>query len=298
MTLPVPVLEIGGTHVTAALVDPVAWTVVAGSVTRRHLDAGAPADALLADLVAAAASLAAPEDVTWGVAVPDPFDYDRGIALFEGVGKFDSLNGVDVRAALLAGIPARPAGIAFLNDADAYALGEWTHGAGSGSTRCAVVTLGTGVGSGWIADGRIVDPGLPPGGRIHRLTVDGVPLEDVMSRRAVRRRYAGVTGDRVADVRDIADRARAGEPAARETLARALGALGRVVGPCVTRFHADVLVVGGSMSASWDLFAPWFTAGLADAAAGLPPVRVAAHPQDAPLLGAAAHTLGRQPSGR
>lgn len=289
-TAPVPVLEVGGTHVTAALVDPVRWTVVTGSRSRRHLDAQAPADVLLADLLAAAASLDVAPGARWGVAMPDPFDYDRGIALFTGVGKFDSLRGVDVRAALLDGIAARPADVVFLNDADAYALGEWTHGAGSGSARCAVVTLGTGVGSGWIADGHVVDPGVPPGGRIHRLTVDGVPLEDVMSRRAVRRAYAAATGDHMADVREIADRAWAGETAARETLARALTALGRAVGPCVTRFRADVLVVGGSMSASWDLFAPWFAAG---AGSGLPPVRVAAHPDDAPVLGAAAHARGR-----
>ena len=64
-------------------------------------------------------------------------------------------------------------------------------------------------------------------------------------------------------------------------------ALGGVVGRCLADFDADVLIVGGSMSASWDVFGPPFTAGAA--ATGLPPVRVAADPDGSPLVGAALH---------
>ena len=46
---------------------------------------------MLAAFVGAASTLDAPGAARWGVAMPDPFDYPRGIALFENVGKFDSL---------------------------------------------------------------------------------------------------------------------------------------------------------------------------------------------------------------
>jgi glucokinase len=287
MTAPVPVLEIGGTHVTAALIDPSRWQVVEGTESRLHLDGRGTAHDLIAQFAGAAATLAVDGTRCWGVAVPDPFDYQRGIALFEGVGKFESLYGVDIRAALFSDARA----VAFVNDADAFALGEWVNGAGSGFGRCAAITLGTGVGSGWVVDGKIVDPGFPPGGRIHRLGLDGVPLEDVMSRRAIRRAYAGLTADAEADVREIAERARDGEQAARDVLRRALDCLGRVAGPCLARFAPDVLVVGGSMAASWDLFGPWFHAGLAGTGADAPPIRLARDAQ-APLLGAAACAVG------
>lgn len=44
---PVPVLDIGGTHVTAALVDPTASRPVPSPVIRRPLRAHADADAVL-----------------------------------------------------------------------------------------------------------------------------------------------------------------------------------------------------------------------------------------------------------
>jgi glucokinase len=280
-----PVLEIGGTHVTAARVDTTTWRVV-GEVSRVDLHPDGPREHLLDRFAAAARTVDAPSGATWGVAIPDPFDYRRGVGLFEGVGKFEALYGVDLNVALRDRIGAAPV---FVNDADAFTLGEWAVGAASGSARCVGLTLGSGVGSGWLVDGAVVStgPGVPPNGRIHRLTVLGRPLEDVMSRRAIRAAYAReVGGD--ADVREIAELARAGRPAAVSVLRPALSALGQVLGPALRDFDADVLVVGGSMAASWDLFEPWLRAGWP---AVWPEIRRAAHPETSPLVGAARNAL-------
>ena len=258
------------------------WHVA--DVTRLSLDADGSSAQLLERFVAAAAAANAPRGVTWGVAMPDPFDYERGVGMFEGVGKFAALRGGDVGAALRSRLGAE---VTFLNDADAFTLGEWVAGAAQGARRCAGLTLGTGIGSGWLIDGRVVDPGTPPGGRMHRMNVGGQPLEDVVSRRAIRRDYALAGGDPAADVREIADSARAGAQPARRVLDAALASLGRVVGRCVAGFRPDVLVVGGSMSASWDLFAPAFRAGALGNA--LPPIKVTARADDAALVGAALH---------
>jgi glucokinase len=279
----IPVLEIGGTHVSAALVDPADWQVT--SSTRLTLDADASLDALLARFAAAAAAVRAPARSGWGVAIPDPFDYERGIGQFEGVGKFAALRGVDVGAALRSRLDASR--LAFVNDADAFVLGEWVAGAAAGVHRCAGLTLGTGIGTGWLVGGEIVDPGWPPGGRLHRVTLGGRPLEDTVSRRAIRRGYAVAGGGTDVDVRQICELARAGEPRARRVLDEAFVPLGRVMGECLSGFRADVLVVGGSMAASWDVLAPAFRAGAQGA--GLPEIRLAARGDDAGLLGAALH---------
>ena len=284
-------LEIGGSHVSAAVVDASTGTLV-GAVHRRDLDGAAPAADILDALVAAAALLSVPDTATWGVAMPDPFDYARGVGLFTGVGKFESLHGLDLRAVLSARLPGGGQAIHFLNDADAFALGEWAHGAGAGHRRCVGLTLGTGVGSGWIVDGRITSsgPGLPPDGRAHRLRIGGAPLEETVSSRAIRRAYRAATGAAGCDVRTIAARARDGEPAARAVLRHAMRSLGGALGPCVRDFAADVVVIGGSMSASWDLFEPWFRSG---SPADAPPIRPADDPEHAALLGAARFALGQ-----
>ena len=285
----VPVLEVGGTHVTAAIVDAATWTVATAG-PRVDIDSHGTADELVAGFASAADGLPVPAAARWAVAMPDPFDYEHGIGRFHGVGKFDALDGVDVRAALCAQLPGQPGGVTFLNDADAFTLGEWAAGAGAGTSRCVGMTLGTGVGTGWVDRGRVVDPGVPLGGRAHRLDVDGGPLEDTMSRRAIRRAYAAASGDAAVDVREIAERARAGDEVAEGVLAHALEAAGRALAPPIRRFGADVLVVGGSMAGSWPLFVPWFVDGCGPGP--FPAIRVAEHPDTAGLVGAARHISG------
>ncbi len=116
---PVPVLDIGGSHVTAALVDLTAGEVVPGSSRRCALRPSGSASEIIDTIAACARAVSAGRDQSWGVAIPGPFDYRRGIGLFTGVGKFDSLRGVDVGAALARALTGNPARIRFLNDAHA-----------------------------------------------------------------------------------------------------------------------------------------------------------------------------------
>ncbi|MEV0112488.1 ROK family protein [Streptomyces sp. NPDC050844] len=276
------VLEIGGTHVTAAVVEPDGARV--NRRAGRPLDPRGSAEDILGAVVRCAGELRAPAGLVWGVAVPGPFDHEKGIARFRGVGKFDDLYGIDVRSVLLDGVWPRPADVVFLNDAHAFLLGEWRAGAARGERRCAGITLGTGVGSAFIVDGEIRrdGPGVPPQGRVDLLKWAGVPLEDTVSRRAVLARY----GDPDADVRDVAARARDGDRRARRVLDEALTALGAVLAPCLRDFRASALVVGGSMAQSWDLVRPSLRSGLGDT-----PVRVRRGllGGDAALVGAAGY---------
>jgi glucokinase len=293
----IPALEVGGSHVTAAVVDLSAGRVLKPTRRRRPLESDASATDVVRTLVEAAAPVvtAADRNATLGVAVPGPFDYARGIGRFKGVAKFESLIGLDVGAALRAGLDGTVARIAFLNDADAFALGEWAWGAAAGHRRVAGVTLGTGVGSGFLDEGRVVASGplVPPDGSVHLLTVDGLALEEVVSRRALRRRARLAIEELPADadVLDIAILARAGDRRARHVFDDAFAVLGSALAPWLARFEASVLVVGGSMAGSWDLVRPPLVMGLRrvdPALAGLA-VRRAAHPEDSALIGAAVH---------
>lgn len=127
--------------------------------------------------------------------------------------------------------------------------------------------------------------------------IDGRPLEDTVSRRAILTRY----GDPAADVSDIAGGARAGEERARRVLDDAFTTPGVALGPRMVGFGATALVVGGSTARSWDLVALAVSAGLAaggwtpddpGAHADPPPpgvraIRPAGSAEDAALVGAA-----------
>jgi glucokinase len=119
--------------------------------------------------------------------------------------------------------------------------------------------------------------------------VDGAALEETMSRRALRRAYAASTGGTEADVLEITERARDGEGAAISVLRYGFAGLGQAMGPAMQAFRADVIVIGGSMSASWELYEPWFREGMDWP--DHPPILVARDPEHAAMIGAARHTL-------
>lgn len=290
----VPVMEIGGTHVTTALV------ATAGSiplvVERHRLDVRADdsADELVAVFATAAARLRVRESTNWGIAVPGPFDYEAGIGRFIDVSKFQSLNGFNLKQALMDALGPHPIDVGFLNDADAFGLGECAAGAGRHHERVVCLTLGTGVGSAFIAHGRFVNSGasVPVDGSAHLLSVDGGPLEDTVSRRAICARYHAYTGEWV-DVHVIAQRGRLGDRVALAVLDNAMRALGQVIGPWVIDFGATAVVVGGSISRSWDLLERPLRVGLkmVDPSLARLEVKAAEIPDEAPLIGAAAFVL-------
>jgi glucokinase len=292
-------MEVGGSHVTCGAVDPVDGRLLPGTRHRAELDPHASAPVLLDILGATARQVAQAGGrlaARWGVAVPGPFDYARGIAAYHDVGKFAALAGVDVGAELAARIGCSPTDLRFLNDASAFGLGAWhrsaAHPPGARARRMVAITLGTGVGSAFLADGVVVedDPRVPPEGRADLLTIDGRPLEETASTRAIAGRYASLTGVRPSGLRELASRA-ARDATARDVITSAMRKLGTALAPWLAAFTADVLVVGGAITTAWDLIGPPLLAGLTDrcpALAGLP-VTVDPDTEYTALLGAALH---------
>jgi glucokinase len=276
-------LDIGGTHVSAGRIELRSASVdPAGRVRIRFSPAGDRAE-LVGAILRAARSISGPDVLRWGVAVPGPFDYAMGVSRMAH--KLEALRGVDLRSELSAavGLPVSSAA-RFLNDADAFLLGEWWAGAARGHRRAVGITLGTGLGSGFVAGGRLVHGGpcVPDGGELHRLRFRGAPVEETISRGAVLERYAedGV------DVDEIAGRARAGEPRARRVFDDLGDALAEFLVPSLRAFEPTCLVVGGSIARSFDLLEARLRAGLEDVES-LRMVTAAERLDDAPLLGAA-----------
>ena len=85
-----------------------------------------------------------------GLGVTGPVDIDKGIV--ENPHTLPGWPPTDVASPLRErfGVP-----VVVENDANAAALGEWWRGAGRGSRRLATITIGTGIGAGFLVDGRV-----------------------------------------------------------------------------------------------------------------------------------------------
>ncbi len=249
--------DVGGSHASAALADPA--TLELRSTHSRPLDSSAPAAAVLDDLAAVGREAIAGERAAAvlgiGMAMPGPFDYEQGISYMRGLTKYDQLYGVSFRQEMAARFPGvLPEAVRFVNDARASLLGEIHRGAAVGARRVIGLTLGTGIGSAFAVEGRIVDsaPGLPPGGYIYCLPWGEGTIEDVISSRGLQRRYRHATGETV-DVHEIAARA-ARDPVAQKVMQDFGHALGEVLLPLAESFAPDVIVLGGAIARSAFLF--------------------------------------------
>jgi glucokinase len=269
-------LELGGSHVSGAAVDLERGRV--DVVCRLPLNPNGTRSELLDPILDAARSITA--GVTRvGVAVPGPFDYAGGICTIRGVGKLEGLFGVDLRRELSRVLPRTDGPrIWFLNDAEAFLLGEAYAGAARGHARAVGITLGTGLGSAFLADGEIVreGPGIPPQGNLHLLRFRGGPVEDVLSGRGIRARFDGRTS--VEQIAWLADR---GDPRATEAFAAFGSDLAEFLEPTCRDFRASSIVVGGSIARAWPHFGPMLSRSLSSM------VAVAERLDQAALLGAA-----------
>lgn len=163
------------------------------------------------------------------------------------------------------------------NDADAAALGEYWKGAGRGAHRLYAVTVGTGVGTALIVEGQIyrgVDGSHPEGG--HQLIdpngpecycgyrgcweslVSGTAISSAAQSVEINRRLVELAGgdpERI-DAHFVAQAARAGDPTAVRIMQKAARDFSLGIVNIISLFVPDVIVLGGGVMKSADLFLP------------------------------------------
>ncbi len=279
------VADVGGSHVTAAVIEIGDERRILARESAEIQPQG-NAGQILGSLAVAMRAVA-PDAPRWTIALPGPFDYQRGIGTFEGVAKFSALAGVNMRTSLGCLLGVAETDLRFVNDAIAYGIGEWSLSKRR-PARFVCVTLGTGIGSAFLDQGKPVEsgPDVPSCGWVHLLALRGAPLEDTVSTRAIQRRYEREGGERCS-VQQIAERARAGEPRANAVLEFAMSGLGTALAPWIARFDASEIVVGGSMARSWDVFGAALAGAVVAGVGESVTVRPTRLFDDAPLIGAA-----------
>ena len=157
-------VDIGGTHITAALVNVASGVVLEHTVVRHTVDpedaAGEIINAWAAVIKQVTAFSKESKQLLIGIAMPGPFDYEKGISLIKEQKKFRSLFGLNVKKMLAAKLGMEAAQIHFLNDACSFLCGELLGGAVKGEKMAIGITLGTGLGSALYFDESCADAAL------------------------------------------------------------------------------------------------------------------------------------------
>ena len=246
------VYDVGGSHISAAVCRRQGYQL--GTVVRANLPEEEMSEVFV-DVLHSLGVKAREGVVVDGAefAMPGPFDYEKGISWMKH--KMPYLYGVNVSEVLAPRFGWKPEQVRFLNDAAAYLLGEVGAGAARGVKRVVCFTLGTGVGSGFAVDGRVVTDGkgVPPGGEIWNMPYEGGIVEDKISTRAIKAAYTERKGqDR--EVASIAHYAIGGDPDAAAVFQEFGKTLGIAIKRLLEDFAPDVVVLGGGISRSAPLF--------------------------------------------
>lgn len=257
--------DIGGSHISAAVVDLSTGQLLPETLFRKSYEHQQSADDLLhawAVVLRQSLDAAGTECQGMGIAMPGPFDYQHGISKMKH--KFPHLFNYDVRAALSERLGTGSMPIRFLNDATSFAVGEAWVGAGKSVPRVVVVTLGTGFGSAFLQDGIPIvhSEEVPKEGCMWHLPFKEGIADDYFSTRWLVAAYEAASGLRLPGVQQMVERAE-NDPYVQAIFEEFGSNLARCLEAPLRRFRADQLIMGGNIAHAWPLFQPSFERGLA-----------------------------------
>lgn len=277
-------VDVGGSHLCSAVIDLDRKEIVSDPFLTK-MDHCSPKEEILEcfkeNLLGTMENFGKEVDQV-GLAIPGPFDYANGISHMEH--KFAALNGLDLTAALQDKLGNHFIEFRYVNDASGFALGECFGGSGKGRHRVLALTLGTGVGSGFVVDGVLDESSdlVPPGGEVWNLPFDGTIVDACFSTRWFVGRYQELTGKTVPGAREVAD-VWESDPAAQQLFREFGERLAKFSSPLLTRFGADTLILGGNISRNFKYYSGPLLAGLPEGVE----VRTSALLDKAAMIGAA-----------
>ncbi|QGQ97702.1 ROK family protein [Paenibacillus psychroresistens] len=203
-----------------------------------------------------------------GYAFPGPFDYEQGISYIQGLNKFESLFGKRFGDQLLEAMRSNSSLASrlksdfmprFANDAALFAIGEAHYGQAAAYRRVVCLTLGTGIGSSFIEAGRLIKhrDDVPDNGWVYPLPYRSSIVDDYISRRGLLLLAREMGIDLLGrDVKQLAEGAIRGD----EALNMLFDSFGRCIAEALAAalkiFNPDIVVLGGQISKSGELFVP------------------------------------------
>lgn len=243
-------VDVGGSHITAGIVDLSTRQVLRKSLLREHVNSKANADEIInawSNTINKLFSTYPGCEKRIGIAMPGPFNYEEGICLIKGVDKFESLYGLNIKKILATKVETEEDAILMMNDASCFLKGEVFNGAVAGCNNVAGITLGTGLGSARFHDEKFYE------GVLYCLPYKDGVAEDYLSTRWFLKEYKALTGDTVKGVKELC--LKISESNVIASLFDEFGKnLGNILSEYAQMYSCETIVIGGNIINTWNLF--------------------------------------------
>jgi glucokinase len=254
-------VDLGGTNLRAAAISR------DGKMLNRisRSTPGSGRNAVITGMVTAIetlqASLSSQTLVGVGVGVPGFILMDQGIiAVAPNLPEFENYPVRDDIESRL-GAP-----VILENDANAAALGEKWMGAGRDTDNLILLTLGTGIGGGIIIDGDVLRGRLGMAAELGHITISPNGYPCGCGNRGCVEKYASATAVSAMarllnlgpdlSAEEVYQLAKGGNERAQAIFETVGASLGTLLATLITIFDFPLYLLGGGMTAAWDLFEP------------------------------------------
>lgn len=248
-------VDIGGSHITSMHIGDVDCGELVGSAINTVVRlAGNSREAVLQAWIKnieECIGQSSEFDGQLAIAMPGPCDYSNGTILPHPNGKFKALEGEVLSTTMLDRIDKLES-VFFINDAQAFGLGEYFYGSDDPPNGLVALTLGTGIGSAFVREGSVVTDGsVPEGGEVYHLPFASGLADDYFSTRWFVRR-AKDYGVAVSGVRELLETGE--QPLIEAVFDEFVLNFTNFMGPLVDRFGAEMLTIGGNIAKAWPYF--------------------------------------------
>lgn len=276
-------IDIGGSHITLAQVDPEKREIISSTYVREHVNSFDDKEAIFSAWVSAiekAAHDLIKDQLLIGVAMPGPFDYENGISLMQQ-GKFIDIYQVNIREELARRLSVSHNQIHFVNDAAAFMEGEVFGGCAQGFRRIFGVTLGTGLGTTFYNGEFATDEDL------WDFPFKDSIFEDYLATRWFVKRYEELTGEQISGTKDLLDKPLELQ---KQIFDEYADSFSEFIVKHVDHYKPEVLVIGGNIAKAYPHFEKRFIQNVTKNNINLQ-VKISAIFEDAAILGAASYAL-------
>ena len=256
-------LDIGGSHVSGAVIDMHRKELLADTYKNVFVNTKASSEDILntwAALINIILSKINERDLQGiSIAVPGPFDYEKGVFLIKGLDKYDGCYGIQVMKSLKnrLHLSNNDIPVIFNNDAHCFATGEAICGVAKNYLKIIALTLGTGFGAAFYSSDTIITEGegVSKNGELYNEPFKEGMAEDYISARWFLKAYLQQTGEELPGVKELYDRADK-DAIAKNLFAEFGKNLAEVLLPFILSFKAECVVLGGNISKAKKYFLP------------------------------------------
>jgi len=284
-------VDVGGSHICSAAVDLKTLEILPQTYCSTKLNNSAPKEVLMQqwgktiNQSIEALQDEVEQEINIGFAMPGPFIYHKGIAMFERNEKYEQLYKVSIPDELNWILHPATCCYRFINDAMAFGTGVAGLEYAAEDKKVLAITLGTGFGSAFLTNAipHFSSNNTYEGPFLWDKVFKNGIADEYFSTRWFVNRYMELSGESVKGVKEIAD-------LNNSTSLRLFKEFGQNLSdfltPYLKNFMPDALILGGNISKASPLFLPIFESQLQQAGIDTKLV-ISESMEDAAIVGAA-----------